>query len=154
MKTFYILLLLVFLASCGSENEVAVLPDIEIPVIEKSSPIEIVEIDEALSELPEEIIDIMEEENSDTSTEISESKVVILDTPYVNPKGEVDMMIEYALDSEDKIETIDVSATSYDLSDFNASIQAVIGMSVEEASEYYVSGSSLTTAAYQDALKK
>lgn len=157
MKAFYVLLLLVFLASCGSE--VVENPELDVPVIEGpaiEAPIveapAIEEINEALDELPEEVIDLMEE-NSDTSAEVEDSKIVKLETPYINPKGEVDMMIEYTLNSENKIETIDVSATSYDLSDFNASIQAVIGMSVEEASEYYVSGSSLTTAAYQAALQ-
>ena len=49
------------------------------------------------------------------------------------------MQIEYTLDSEGNIATIDVSATTYDLSEFNRDVQAVIGMSLKEASDYSVS---------------
>ena len=158
MKAFYIVLLLVFLASCGSEvveESVEVLPTVEAPVIEMP---QVDRINDALDELPQEIIEEIEaedavEENDEVSEEVMEAKVVKLEAPYTNPKGPVDMVIEYSLDSEGKVETIDVSATTYDLSKFNISIQAVVGMSIEEASEYYVSGSSLTTASYQAALQ-
>jgi hypothetical protein len=36
---------------------------------------------------------------------------------------------------------------------YNTDVQAVIGMSVEQASEYYISGSSLFTPAFQKAMK-
>ena len=68
---------------------------------------------------------------------------------------EVQMNIEYELDSDDKISSISVTSPNYKgMPQFNSGVQAVVGMSVQEASEYYVSGSSLTTPAFQAALKK
>lgn len=142
MKAFYVVLLLVFLASCGSEVNVETPSD---PVVQETTQ----EMNDALAELPEEI-----EVSTDTSVQQwDDAKIVQLAAPYTNPKWPVDMQIEYSLDEQGNIESINVFATSYDLTNFNQSIQSVIGMSVEEASDYYVSGSSLTTPAYQEALK-
>jgi hypothetical protein len=63
------------------------------------------------------------------------------------------MSVAYELDSDGNIASIDVSATTYDLSQFNQGAQAVVGMTLEQASEYVVSGSSLTGPAFRAALK-
>ena len=81
------------------------------------------------------------------------SKTVTLDAPYNNPKWLVDMKLNYSLDSDGKIESIAVSATTYKgLGDFNDEIQSLIGSSLEEAAEYK-SGSSLTAPAFKAAIK-
>jgi len=92
------------------------------------------------------------QEESDEQAAVS-SEIVTLDAWYTNPKGPVDMQVSYALNSAGTIETISVSATTYDVSGFNSQIQSVVGMSLEEASDTYISGSSLTSAAFNNALK-
>lgn len=142
MKAFYALFLLVFLASCGSDVAETVVTPSESTAEETSA-----EIDWEIMEIPEEVM--ME----DTAMVESESKVEVLDAAYTNPKWPVDMEIEYALDANGTIESIDVSATTYDVSGFNSAVQDVVGMTLEEASDTYVSGSSLTSAAFNSALK-
>lgn len=142
MKAFYALFLLVFLASCGANvDETAVSPSE--PSVEETSA----EIDAETMEIPEEVM------MDDTAMTESDSKVEVLDAAYTNPKWPVDMEIEYALNENGVIESIDVSATSYDLSGFNDAVQSVVGMTLEEASDTYISGSSLTSAAFNSALK-
>lgn len=141
MKAFYVIFLLVFLASCGSEAIVS-----ESPNVEQSQQ-------ETLEELDSEIESLSSDDDVENEA-VSESSVVILDAGYTNPKGPVDMVIEYELSDDSKVESIEVSASSYDLSTFNSEIQSVVWMTLEEASEVYVSGSSLTTAAFSSAIKE
>jgi len=63
------------------------------------------------------------------------------------------MTIEYSLDTDGKIETINVSATTYDITGFNTAAQVVIGKTIEEAKEASIAGGSLTNSAFKDALK-
>lgn len=171
MKYFYILLTLAFLASCGSA---AVTPsetndEVEAPITAEVNEI----IESTLDELNGELGDldtssIGEDEESDTdetaweamddtvtaNEEVMEAKVVKLEAPYTNPAGPVDMEIEYSLDSDGLIETIEVSATTYDLTDFNASAQKVIGLSLADAADIVVTGGSLTDPAFSAALKE
>lgn len=178
MKAFYVLLALIFLTSCGAE--VASDPiELSNEVVEQT----VEEIDEAISELPVEVTDIIEEDTSDNRVEEEISKpeedviqpevewkdeetivvdeqaavspkVVELSAKYNNPAMEVVMNIEYTLDSENNISDISVTSPNYKgMPEFNAWAQGVLGMTVGEASEYYVSGSSLTTPAFQKALK-
>ncbi len=191
MKAFYALLLLVFLASCGTP----VTPDAPKEPVVPSEPQEEVqedvpaEIDAEAEKIIEELIKIWEESSEGDSTEQEapveaqepvgsssetvepeqveiqeeevqepntavESKVVELATSYTNPAGNVDMNISYSLDDSGKISEISVTSPNYKwMVWFNKNAQAVIGMTVEQASEYYVSGSSLTTPAFQKALK-
>ena len=81
------------------------------------------------------------------------SPLTLVDAAYTNPKGAVDMVIEYSLDENWKIATITTAATTYDLSKFQWKVTDVIWKSVKEASEMYFSGSSLTTEAFQKAMK-
>jgi len=151
MKAFYVVVLLIFLASCGVDQAVEEAP-VTSEVVEQAQE----EVDAAVEELPEEVQEFIEENNSEEeiSQSAESSEVVVLDATYTNPKTEVDMEIEYQLDSDGNIADITVAATTYDLSGFNTEIQSqVIWKSLEEASEVYVSGSSLTSAAYNDAMK-
>lgn len=175
MKYFYILLALVFLASCGAKApaETKVEPKAEDAAMEQTineveeELLDLLEDDDAEAETaenPEESMekedammekdDVMEETTeAPAEEEAMESKVVKLSAPYTNPAGEVDMAIEYSLDSEGKIEAISVSATTYDLTDFNTSAQKVIGMTVEDAANEVITGGSLTDPAFSAALK-
>ena len=154
MKYFYILIALAFLASCGAKDVVNTdTPTQEDEVIEAT-------LDEIESEL-EDLLNVEEDESETAETEAEapaeetamESKVVKLDAAYTNPAGPVDMTIEYSLDSEGKIETIEVAATTYDLTDFNTSAQKVIGMTVEDAANEVITGGSLTDPAFSAAMK-
>jgi hypothetical protein len=153
MKHFCILLALVFLVSCGAatvtENEVNT----------SEAPQSIVAEEAAVDDIESELENISEGEHDDGhdddhshDDESEESKVMLLDAPYTNPAGAVDMQIEYSLDADWNIEEIEVSATTYDLTQFNEGIQKVIGMNLEDASKV-VTGSSLTDASFQAALK-
>lgn len=160
MKYFYILIALAFLASCGAKDVVNTdTPTQEDEVIETT-------LDEIESEL-EDLLNVEEDESETAEAEAPsegddarvaeettvESKVVKLDAAYTNPAGPVDMTIEYSLDSEGKIEAIEVAATTYDLTGFNESAQKVIGMTVEDAANEVITGGSLTDPAFSAAMK-
>lgn len=158
MKYFYILLTLAFLASCGTAS-VTPTDSVETPSNEEVNEIVETTLDELDAELSElDTSDIgegqkVEEDTTDTaSEEVMEAKVVKLDAPYTNPAGPVDMTVEYTLDSAGNIETIEVSATTYDLTGFNEGIQQVVGMTLADAASY-ATGSSLTGPAFSAALK-
>lgn len=140
MKAFYALFLLVFLASCGSEAVV------ESTTVDSTTDQTSQEIQAEIDEIPEEVM------MDDTGS--VESEVEVLDAAYTNPKWPVDMEIEYTLDVNGTIESIDVTATTYDVSKFNTAVQDVVGMTLEEASSTYVSGSSLTSSAFNNAIKE
>ncbi len=133
MKYLYLLILTVFIASCGAKVD-------ETKVVEDENAIEISnQINAELETLVEDAANT--------------SKVTRLDAKYTNPAWEVDMVIDYTLDSEWKIETIDVSATTYDLKDFNTAAQVLIGKTLEEAKTADIAGGSLTNEAFKKALK-
>lgn len=171
MKAFYAIFLLVFLASCGSDTvQTTVAPSDNLPAEEVTQ-----EIENAIDDLPEELEDELDEQEEESTQEesawsddlqedtveeeqaeddeVSESKVEILDAAYTNPKWPVDMEIAYTLDADGKIQTISASATTYDVAKFNDGIQSVIWLTLEEASDTYVTGSSLTSAAFNNAIK-
>jgi len=156
MKAFYVILLLVFLASCGKETIAEPTPVQDIPneVVEQTAE----EIEEAISELPDDVMKFVQENSDRIDAEEMvkyEDKVVELSTTYTNPATEVIMNIEYTLDSDDTIASISVTSPNYKgMPWFNDAVQAVVGMSVADASQYSVSGSSLATPAFQNALKQ
>lgn len=133
MKYIIGLLLVTFLASCNSTNE-------ETIVIEDDINMQIQEEMDALW---------LEEEQEESE----ESKVVVLDANYHNPAGSVDMTIEYSLDEENKIDFIEVKATTYDVSEFNTEVQKLVWKTIVEVWEVEISGWSLTTEAFKEALK-
>lgn len=201
MKAFYILVLLVFLASCGTPTAPNDPVSPEAPVSDSSEVEEEVsaELDEEEKKIIEDLISVGDEtEDSESETEVMEKveesddisetmekeetsreqqeveaseeeptqetpvveeqaaapKVVQLATTYNNPKWEVDMNISYTLGSDGKISQISVTSPNYSgMTQVNSKVQAVIGMSVKEASDFYISGSSLATPAFQKALK-
>ncbi len=122
----------------------------------ESDPVEdngvVVEEEEKVNDVTQETVS-----NLDSAvTEISEnawSELIEVKGDYTNPKGAVDMVISYKLDSEGKITEINTAATTYDLSQFNTKVTDVVWKTVKEASETYFSGSSLTTEAFQKAMK-
>ena len=129
----YLLILTVFIASCGAK-------------VEETTKIEDEITTEVTTEMNNELASLDE-------TNTSESNIVKLDAKYTNPAWEVDMVINYTLDENSKIETIDVSATTYDLKDFNTSIQTLVGKTIDEAKTADIAGGSLTTEAFKKALK-
>ncbi len=139
MKYIYTLVAVLFLASCTAQNT----------EIEKETTEATTATEKTTSEIDNEISNIeMDEDDKEM-----DSKVVKLDATYSNPQTEVDMVIDYTLDSENKIETINVSATTYDLTEYNKAVQVVVGKTVEEASEASIAGGSLTNTAFKDAIK-
>ncbi|QFR38838.1 hypothetical protein A9Q91_01215 [Candidatus Gracilibacteria bacterium 28_42_T64] len=150
MKYIYIIMVTLILASCSNN---VVVEDSE--VVEKTTS----DIDTELLVLDTEDTDNSETESEEGNIEaeeenIEEKKVVKLSAKYNNPQQEVDMMVNYSLDENDKIKTIEVIASNWDLSDFNTAAQVVIGKTLKEASDASIAGASLTTAAFNNALKK
>ena len=143
MKYLYTILAVMILASCtNTEKETT-----EVETSDKSTAVE-----RTVSDIDDEISNIDENETSNDE-DLVDNKVVKLDAPYKNPKVDVDMTIEYTLDSENKIETINVAATTYDLTKFNDAAQVVVGKTIEEAKEATIAGWSLTNEAFKAALK-
>lgn len=137
MKYLYLLVLTVFIASCGNKVE------------ENTKELEIEKVTtEVVSDIDNELKNL----ESDSFKE-SDIDVVKIDATYTNPAWEVDMIINYSLDENSKIKTIDVDATTYDLKEFNTSIQSLIGKTIEEAKSADIAGWSLTTEAFKKALK-
>lgn len=132
MKYLYLLLLTVFIASCGAKVD-------ETKVVE----------DETTTEVVTEINNELENLNEVTPIK----NIVKLDAKYNNPAWEVDMVIDYTLDDNGVIETIDVSATTYDLTEFNESIKILVWKTIEEAKNTEITWGSLTTEAFKKALK-
>ena len=179
MKFLPILMLLALLASCGANDvqeapianvkevieapikteQPPVTPEDTIEVEQKKNeepPVEVAEEEEAVSPEPEETTQDLEETINEAAESIwneTNNELKTVNADYTNPNGAVDMVISYSLDSEWKIQEISTAATTYDLSQFNDAVQEVNGKTVEEASEMYFSGSSLTTWAFQKAMK-
>ena len=164
MKYIYTLIALMILASCTStetDNTTKTESRENSAVVEKT----VSDIDTELSNIDEDEDEIEAVTNvefeakdetevvTDVEVEASNNKVVKLDAPYKNPKVEVDMTISYLLDDENKIKTISVDATTYDLTEFNEAAQVVVGKTIEEAKEVYIAGWSLTNEAFKSALK-
>ncbi len=81
-------------------------------------------------------------------------KVVELETTYISPKTEVIMNISYTLDENDKLSKLEVTSPNYThMPKFHNGLQNTIGMTLEEAAEYHVSGSSLSSVAFKNVLK-
>ena len=135
MKVLSVLFLVAFLASCGAATNVE-------PQPETQDETQATEMQNEMSEFDNEVMD--------------EDKMETIQYSYTNPAQEVNMVIDYSLDEEGKIETINVSATNWDqLGDFDTAAKAtVVGLTLEEASEVTVSsGASLTSEAFKEALK-
>ncbi|MGB2110848.1 MAG: FMN-binding protein [Patescibacteria group bacterium] len=135
MKILSVLFLVTLLASCGTTSTT---PEQTQPIIEDQAS----EMDNNMSEFDNE--------------EMDENKMETIEYSYTNPAQEVNMVIDYSLNSEDKIESINVSATNWDkLGDFDAAVKSnVIGLTLEEASEMpTVSGASITSEAFKEAIK-
>lgn len=172
MKTFYTLLLLIFLTSCGSAN-IAESPvdtssdvstettqdqtDMDTQAEDAVRPEESDSMSESDTDMPE---DLMSGEMSDdieadmaTLDEAANNEVMTLDASYKNPKVEVDMMINYSLASDNTIESIEVTATTYDITEFNSAVQELVGQDISQAEDFYAAGSSLTSDAFTSAIK-
>lgn len=138
MKFVTILLFLTFLASCTTQNV-----ETETKVMEDKTTQETIAVmDDALSSL-----DNMEKD---------ESKVQLIKYSYANPAQEVNMDINYNLDASGKITMIDITSDNWDkLGGFNtAAKEVVVWLTLEQASEVeLISGASLTTAAFKEAIK-
>ena len=141
MKYLYTILAVLILSSCWTQN------DTDITITKDN-----VSTEKTNNDIENEIsnIDLNSVEQADDKMD---NKVTKLDATYTNPQTTVDMVLDYSLDDENKIETINVSATTYDVSEFNTKLQSVVWKTLEEASEVYISGSSLATEAFHNAIK-
>ena len=50
------------------------------------------------------------------------------------------MKIDYSVDANGLIQTINVSATTYNLEDFNTQAQSLVGKTLADAESFYVAG--------------
>lgn len=178
MKTFYALALVVFLASCG-ENNIVTTSQTN-PIAQTSVEQTSQDITEALASIPEEvkpeqngrpldengkperkgggwkqpIPDSVYKGGEITTEEYDEWKVVELSTTYISPKTEVIMNISYILDENNTFSKIEVTSPNYThMPKFHNGVQDLIGSTVEDAIKFNVSGSSLSTVAFQKVLK-
>lgn len=133
MKKFYVLFLVILLASCGAQT-----------TNDTTTATESENTNEVLAEVDAEI------ENLDTS---ATNEVVVLDAAYNNPNGPVDMKIAYAVDAEGVITSMEVTATTYDMTGFNGAAQELVGKTLTDAENFYVAGGSLTSDAFASAIK-
>jgi len=152
------------LASCVKNTEIEVDNNVD-NIKTENEQVENKELEKVVEELDDVINDNIDNEvmnDIDSEMEaIEENKEVVvetnnvikLETKYNNPQQEVEMEISYSLNTEWKIETINVTSNNWDLSDFNNGVQVVVWMTLEEASEASVAGASLTSAAFKSALK-
>ncbi len=166
MKHIYIMIILLLLSSCTDKweemktkkekrsqkviNQISKQEEIESKNNDKKLEKEIKNLEQqeqkAANQIKNELkkLDINQE---------NKSKTVKIDAPYKNPKLEVDMKIEYSLDSQNKIEKINISATNDNLVWVNKQAQALIWKTIEEAKQAYFAGSSLTSEAFRNAIK-
>ena len=139
MKILSLLIFVMFLASCTStsvQNEQKTMKD---TIVSQET---VSELTDAMSDL-----DNMEKD---------ESKVQLIKYSYANPAQEVNMDIQYNLDTENKISMIEITSDNYEgVSNFNSAAKdVVIWLTLEQASEVgLISGASLTTAAFKEAIK-
>ncbi|MDP2090231.1 MAG: hypothetical protein Q8K30_01415 [Candidatus Gracilibacteria bacterium] len=147
MKIIYLLMFTLLLASCGNSGST----ENESIVVDESA------MEETTNQINEEIDSLNTETDSDgialTESNSNNGEVVKLDAKYNNPKGEVDMSISYTLSESGTIETIEVTATTYDLEDFNTAAQDLVGKTLEDAKNFEKAGASLTNEAFKNAIK-
>lgn len=141
MKNFYVLALIIFLASCGSVEQ-------EVSEKEVQNAKE-----EVTSQIESELNEIVKENLKESE------KVVRIEHRYSNPQQQVILDIQYTLDSSWKIEDIDVASPNYEgiqKTGFdNAVKKAVIGLTLQEIDNIdTISGSSLTTEAFKQAIRE
>ncbi len=146
MKIIYLLMLTLLLASCGSTQN----KDTENTVTDQAA------IEDTTKQINEEINNL----NADTETwvAIEESSsstwdVVKLDATYSNQNWPVDMWITYSLSDAWIIESIEVTATVYDMTDYNKAAQVLVGKTLEDAKKFEVAWASLTNEAFKKAIK-
>lgn len=85
-------------------------------------------------------------------TDSPDTKVVKVQAIYENPKQEVFINMEYQLDNNGKITKIDMTDTNYNQNNLQENLQVLLGKSVDEIDETYISGGSLTIPAVKEAL--
>jgi len=137
-------------------------PSEEPPVVEANvewkieAPSEEPPVIPAVDDTTSDIDDAVEQiETQDESADSSETSLIELSTSYTNPAMEAVMNIAIEVDSDNIIESISITSPNYKwMPKFNDGVQGLVGKSLEEASEFYVSGSSLASPAFQKALKK
>lgn len=141
MKIFYGLSLLILLTSCTTTTENNVTPN------ETNLPETVIEdttTDEVLNDMSG---------ATDELNETVENEVISLEAPYKNPQADVDMVVSYSLDAEGNIETMHLSATTWDISKYDESVQALVWQPIDAAESFYISGASLATDAFNAAIK-
>jgi hypothetical protein len=75
---------------------------------------------------------------------------------YTNPKQEVFIDLVYSIDGDGKIESIMATDTNYkkevELPKLNENLQVLLGKSLNEVGDTYISGGSLTIPAVKNTL--
>lgn len=138
MKIFSVIMLLTLLASCTTAS-----------VETEQKTIEDTTTQETIADITDNMWDL---ENMVKD----ESKVQLVKYTYANPAQEVNMDIKYNLDESGKITMIDITSDNWDkLWGFNtAAKEVLVWLTLEQASEVeLISGASLTTAAFKEAIK-
>lgn len=148
MKLFPFLILLTVLASCGAEAPVE--NNTEVNTSEEVT----VPADEVLLDEVTDDLETMEVSPSEYDTAVTTSnQVVVVDAPYTNPAGPVDLKVQIELDADGIIQSIEASATTYTVEKFNDAAQELIWKTLQDAETFYAAGSSLTTEAFNNAVK-
>lgn len=148
MKYILSLLVLLALASCGATSPVP-----------ENNPETPVEPTPAPQEQPadEEILNQIDTQTGVLDT-TAQNEVKTLDASYKDPNGQVSMTIEYSLNADNTIKSIKVGGTGSDVAQnfmqkFDTESQALVGKTLEDAASFSMAGSSLTSDAFQKAIK-
>lgn len=147
MKLLPLLLLLAVLASCGAQT-----PDTETtqdPINEITVPADDELLDDMLNDMDE--MDDMDTEMNNDQTSMN-NEAIEVDSSYRNPAGAVDMVVAMEV-RNGIIQTIEASATTWDVSGFSSALQSLVGSPVEEGETFYAAGSSIASEAFNNAVK-
>ncbi len=92
-------------------------------------------------------------EDEDEVAQEAEAKVTKVQALYNNSRQDVVLDIEYTLDSDGKIGSIEITDTNgYDVSRNLWDLNVLVGKSIDEVEDTYISGGSLTVPAIKKAI--
>jgi hypothetical protein len=94
----------------------------------KTEPIKDIIVQPKIVELTveEEKNDVVEELIPEKKKEEVINPLISIPAPYKNPKTDVDMVINYRLDQNNRIESINATATTFDMDVVNGNLKTVI----------------------------
>lgn len=160
MKFASFLLLLVLLASCGAEQ--TIVKDTPQPttteVVEETNNQIATELESLDTSENTEALSLKEEtetqwpnginnNDQEVNTEVTKVQAV-----YKNPKQEVYIDMEYTLNDDGKIASIQMTDSNYNQQWLDENLQILVGKSIDEIDDTYIAGWSLTIPAVKKAL--